>query len=85
MDVRVGRWRRRRGGMLGAARRLRDDAYRVHAALDETRDAWRRAAPELVQLARTIAGVRASVRGSGRDAADLLACLGRSLRRGRAR
>lgn len=61
--------------------RVRDDAYRVHEALDVLRDAVHEAAPGLEQLGRSLSGVRSSLSGSGRDVAALGRCLLDDVRR----
>jgi hypothetical protein len=73
-------WRRRRG-TVAALRRVRDDAYRVHEALDVLRDAVHDATPGLMRLGRSLRGVRLSLAGSGGDLVDLGRCLVEDARR----
>jgi hypothetical protein len=68
--------RRNRRRSLGAARRVRDDAYRVHDALDQFRDAFHVAVPAVRDLAAAAVAVRRSLRGTDSD----LIRLARSLR-----
>jgi hypothetical protein len=69
--------RRRRAGTAQALRRLRDDAYRVHDALDDLRDAFHAASPGLIALGESLRRVRRSLDGTGEHVVDL----GRALRR----
>ncbi len=66
---------------MQALRRLRDDAYRVHDALDDLRDTFHTASPALIALGRSLQRVRRSLDGTGEDIVDLGRALGRSLRR----
>ena len=68
--------KRNRPRSTGAARRVRDDAYRVHEALDELRDAFHAAVPPVRDLVAAGVAVRRSLRGVGCD----LQKLARSLR-----
>jgi hypothetical protein len=61
-----------------ALRRLRDDAYRVHDALDDLRDTFHAASPGLIALGDSLRRVRRSLDGTGSHIADL----GRALQRG---
>jgi hypothetical protein len=74
--------RRRRASTGQALRRLRDDAYRVHDALDDLRDTFHAASPALIALAESLGRVRGSLDGTGAHIADLGRALGRDLRRG---
>jgi hypothetical protein len=67
--------RRRRRGTIRALRRVRDDAYRVHDALDAARDAMHEAAPGAVRFGNSLRRVRTSLGGSGADLAELGRCL----------
>lgn len=62
-------------------RRVRDDAYRVHDALDAMRDAFHEAVPGVTTFALSLRAVRSSLSGSGGDLADLGRCLLRDVRR----
>jgi hypothetical protein len=74
--------RRRRAGTVQALRRLRDDAYRVHDALDDLRDTFHAASPGLIALGDSLGRVRRSLDGTGAHIVDLGRALGRDLRRG---
>lgn len=74
--------RQRRPGTLQALRRLRDDAYRVHDALDNLRDTFHAASPGLIALGRSLQRVGRSLDGTGGHIADLGRALGRNVRRG---
>jgi hypothetical protein len=73
--------RRRRAGTVQALGRLRDDAYRVHDALDDLRDTFHAASPGLIALGESLRRVRRSLDGTGGHVVDLGRALGQSLRR----
>jgi len=72
---------RRRSGTKNACRRVRDDAYRVHEALDELRDTFHAAEPGLIALGRSLWRVRRSLDGTGRHIADFGRAVSRDVRR----
>jgi hypothetical protein len=65
-----------------ALRRLRDDAYRVHDALDDLRDTFHAASPGLIALGESLGRVRRSLDGTGGHIGELGRALARGLRRG---
>jgi hypothetical protein len=73
--------RRRRPGTVEALRRLRDDAYRVHDALDDLRDTFHAASPGIIALGDSLRRVRRSLDGTGGHIADLGRALRHNLRR----
>jgi hypothetical protein len=75
-------WHRRRPDTVQSLRRLRDDAYRVHDALDELRDTFHAASPGLIALGESLGRVRRSLDGTGEHIADLGRALARGARRG---
>ena len=74
--------RRRPPTTVQALRRLRDDAYRVHDALDDLRDTFHAASPGLIALGDSLGRVRRSLDGTGAHIADLGRAVGRGLRGG---
>jgi hypothetical protein len=74
-------WGRRGPTTAEALRRLRDDAYRVHDALDDLRDTFHAASPGIIALGDALGRVRRSLDGTGGHLADLGRAVGRSLRR----
>ena len=76
------RLRRRQPDTGQALRRLRDDAYRVHDALDDLRDTFHAASPGLIALGESLRRVRRSLDGTGGHIGELGRALGRGLRRG---
>lgn len=74
--------RRRPPDTVRSLRRLRDDAYRVHDALDELRDTFHAASPGLIALGESLERVRRSLDGTGEHIADLGRALARNARRG---
>lgn len=56
-------------------RRVRDDAYRVHDALDAARDAFHAATPGIIRFRDSLRAVRKSMSGSGGDVRELGRCL----------
>jgi hypothetical protein len=75
-------WRRRPPSTVQALRRLRDDAYRVHEALDDLRHTFHAASPGIVALGDSLGRVRRSLDGTGAHIADLGRAVARGLRRG---
>jgi hypothetical protein len=73
--------RRRRASTVQALRRLRDDAYRVHDALDDLRDTFHAVSPGIIALGESLGRVRRSLNGTGGHMVDLGRALQRSLRR----
>jgi hypothetical protein len=73
--------RRRRPGTVKALRRLRDDAYRVHDALDDLRDTFHAASPGIIAIGDSLQRVRRSLDGTGGHIADLGRALQRNVRR----
>jgi uncharacterized protein involved in exopolysaccharide biosynthesis len=75
------RLRRRQSDTGQALRRLRDDAYRVHDALDDLRDTFHAASPGLIALGESLERVRRSLDGTGGHIREFGRALGRGLRR----
>ena len=73
--------RRRRASTVQALRRLRDDAYRVHYALDDLRDTFHAASPGIIALGESLRRVRRSLDGTGGHMLDFGRALRRSLPR----
>jgi hypothetical protein len=74
--------RRRAPTTVQALRRLRDDAYRVHDALDDLRDTFHATSPGIIALGDSLGRVRRSLDGTGAHIVDLARAVQCSLRRG---
>jgi hypothetical protein len=73
--------RRREPDAGQVLRRFRDDAYRVHDALDDLRDTFHAASPGLIALGESLQRVRRSLDGTGGHIGELGRALARGLRR----
>lgn len=71
---------RRRSHTKKARCRVRDDAYRVHEALDELRATFHAAEPGLIALGRSFRRVRRSLDGTGTHIVELGRAILRDIR-----